>query len=446
MRAALLAIVLAAAAAHAGADGPLAHEELRLANGLRVFIVPDHRAPQAAVLTWVRVGSGDEAPGHTGLAHLFEHLMFKGSPHAADGLLDRLVEEQGGWTNADTDADRTLYSQLASAAFLPRALWLEADRLAGVGDALDQAKLDNQREVVLNERREVHENQPYGMAEILINEALWPVGHPYHAAIIGDPADLRAARLDDARGFFRAWYAPGNAVLAVAGDVDPATVRALVSRDFGWLPARARPAPATASAAPLAPLTRALRVEAVDDVQATRVYLTWRGVAAFDPDEPALELTAALLAGGKASRLYQRLVVDERLVQDVFAGHHAGARGGDLQVAATVKPGVDPARVIAAVDEELGRVGEADELERARNVHEAAFLAGLATPLERAALLLEYAVVAGDPDYLERDLARFRAVTPADVRRVVAARLGPEARVILTIGPRADAKEGRHAR
>src|SRR5215468_3479675 len=152
----------------------------------------DHRAPQAAVVIWVRVGSADEESGRTGLAHLFEHLMFKGSPHAPDGTLDKLVEEQGGWTNANTEQDRTLFVDLATAAFLPRALWLEADRLAGVADTVDQAKLDNQRDVVLNERRETHENQPYGMAEILVGQALWPPGHPYHESVIGRPEDVRA--------------------------------------------------------------------------------------------------------------------------------------------------------------------------------------------------------------------------------------------------------------
>jgi zinc protease len=429
-----IGLALLVCAASARADSPLAHTETRLANGLRVFSIADHRAPQAAVVIWVKVGSADEEPGKTGLAHLFEHLMFKGSPHAADGVIDKLVEEQGGWTNANTEQDRTLFVDVATAAFLPRALWLEADRFAGVADVLDQAKLDNQRDVVLNERRETHENQPYGMAEILVGQALWPPGHPYHESVIGRPEDVRAVTVEDARAFFRAHYVPANALVAVAGDVDPKNVAALAEKDFGWIPKR--PPPPRRAVPPTPPIAKAIVVDSEDDVQVPRVYLTWRGVVAYTPDEPALELIAAMLAGGKSSRLYRRLVVDDRLAQDVFAGNVANAYGGAFQVVATAKPGVDPARLIAAVDEELARGFEPPELERAKNVREAGFLVGLEGLAARAELLLRYAVLAGDPDYLDKDLARFRAVSAADVKRVVAQDLRPEARVVLTIRPR----------
>ena len=408
--------------------------EARLPNGLVVFTIVDHRAPQAAVVTWYRVGSAEDHAGKTGLAHLFEHLMFKGSPHAADGVLDKLVEEQGGWTNAETEEDRTLYMDLATAAFLPRALWLEADRMAGLPEALDEAKLDNQRDVVLNERRETHENQPYGMAGILIGEALWPKDHPYHAPVIGYPDDLRAITVDEARAFFAAYYAPSNALMVVAGDVDPEAVRKTVTQDFGWIPRGPKPRRPVPPEPP--PIAEPIRVTAEDAVQVPRIYSTWRGVRAYSSDEPALELVAAMLAGGKSSRLYRRLVVDERLAQDVFAGNQSGELGGEVQIVATAKPGVDPAKILAAVDEELGRVGEPAELERAKNVREAAFLAGLASLTARAELLLRYAVLAGDPDFLDKDLARFRAVTPEEVKRAVARYLAPRARVILTIQPR----------
>ena len=434
-----MAALAAGGAARADAPSPLGHEEARLANGLRLFVIVDHRAPEAAVVTWYRVGSGNEAPGRTGLAHLFEHLMFKGSPHAADGVFDKAVEEQGGWSNAETDQDRTLYLDLARVAFLPRALWLEADRMAGLADALDAAKLENQRDVVQNERRETHENQPYGMADILVGEALWPPGHPYHAPVIGYPDDLRAATVEDARAFFRAHYLPANAILVVAGDVDAAAVRAAVEKDFGWMPRR--PAPARAAVADPPPITKAVRISSDDDVQVPRVYLSWRGVRAFAADEPPLELVAAMLAGGKSSRLYRRLVVEDRLAQDVFAGTQSSELGGEVQVVATAKPGVDPARIVAAVDEELGRLGDAAELERAKNVREAGFLSGLSGLTARAELLARYAVLAGDPDHLDKDLARFRQVTPADVKHAVGRYLGPESRVILTVGPR-----GTHAR
>jgi zinc protease len=411
----------------------LAHEEQRLENGLRVFYLVDRRAPTVAVVTWYRVGSGDEVPGHTGLAHLFEHLMFKGSPHAADGVMDRLIEEAGGWTNAFTDTDRTVYVDVAAAGFLERALWLEADRMAGLAAALDGPKLDNQRAVVLNERRETHENVPYGMADVLVHAALWPVGHPYHTAVIGEPEDIKAATLDDAKRFFAAHYTPGDAVMVIAGDVDVAAARGWVARYFGWIPGGAQ---ATRRAATAPPITKPIVASALDDVQVPRVYLTWRAGPSYSRDEAALELATAMLAGGKSSRLYQALVVEQRLAQDVFAGLAAAERGGEVQVVATAKPGVAPAKLIAAIDAEIARVGEPDELERAKNTREAHFLAGLADPTARAEQLAEYAILAGDPDFLARDLARYRAVTAAEVRAVVARTLRPDGRVVLTIAPR----------
>src|SRR5262249_34459894 len=209
--------------------------------------------------------------------------------------------EQGGWSNAETDKDRTLYVDLARVEFLPRALWLEADRMAGLADVLDQASLDNQRDVVLNERRETHENRPYGMAEILVNQALWPAAHPYHAPVIGYVDDLRAATVYDARAFFKTWYAPANALLVVAGDFDVAQARRWVEADFGWIPGGA--APARRLAPDPAPLGGQVDVSAEDEVQVPRVYVTWRGARAASSDEAALELAAAMLAGGKSSRL-----------------------------------------------------------------------------------------------------------------------------------------------
>jgi zinc protease len=437
-RALSAALTLAlAGAAHAGAGDVLRHEEVKLANGLRVLLLPDHRAPTITVVTWYRVGSADDTPGGSGLAHLFEHLMFKGSPHVADGVMDRLVEEAGGWTNADTEEDQTVYTDLADAAALERVLWLEADRIAGLDQALDQGRLDNQRDVVLNEHREDYENLPYGMAELLILDALWPKDHPYHFPVIGYPEALRRVQLDDAKAFFHAHYAPANAVMVIAGDIDPAQARGWAERYLGWIPSAPAPAPVRAPA--IAPLAAPIELHGDDDVQVPRVYLTWRGTTAFSIDEPALELATAILAGGKSSRLFQELVVKQRLAQDVFAGSDARTRGGTVQIVATARPGVDPAKLIAAMDRLVADMAaappDAEEVERARNTREMRFLSSLSSLTARAEQLAEYAVIAGDPDYLDRDVARFRKVTPKDVQGAVARYLG-RGRVVLTISPR----------
>jgi zinc protease len=437
---ALGALVSLPTPAAAGVGDALRHEALTLENGLRVFILPDRRAPTVAVVTWFQVGSAHEERGRNGLAHLFEHLMFKGSPHVADGAMDEMVEEAGGWTNAYTDEDMTVYTTVASSAALERLLWLEADRIAGLDRALDQAKLDNQRDVVLNERRQNYENRPYGMAGILIPAALWPEGHPYHAPTIGTPEDLRAVTVADARAFFATHYTPENAVVVIAGDLDVDMARALARRYLGSIPARPRHASPAGPTSPPAALGRLVALEATDDVQVPRVYVSWRGPRVYTADEASLELATVILAGGKSSRLYQRLVVVERLAQDVFAGNGSGVRGGTMQIVATVKPDVAPAKVLAAIDAEIRAIASAppndDELARARNTREARFLQGLEDLVTRAETLAEYAVLAGDAGFLERDLARHRAVTAREIQAAIRRYLCTAGRVVLTISPR----------
>ncbi len=438
----MLAIVSAiGGVAHADVTDLFRHVDITLANGFRILLLPDHSHPDVAIVTWYRVGSGDEDPGRSGFAHLFEHLMFEGSPHAPKGLIDELFEESGGWTNAYTSFDETVYSEMAAAPILERALWLEADRISGLPQAIDQAKLDNQRDVVLNERRESNENRPYGMAEILLEDAVWPAGHPYHISTIGKPEDVRAAKLADVRAFFAANYTPRNAVMVIAGDFDPAAARALLDRYLAWLPAVAapvRPAPPNPP-----PLEREVVLTASDDVQAPRVYLVWRAPPAYSADEPALDLAAWVLAGGKSSRLYQRLVVDMRLAQEVTAGYEGRTRGGEVEIVATAKPGVDAAKLLAALDVEVAGLATAppdvDELARAQNGREAAFLDRLQALDARAAKLAEYTAVVGNPDFLAQDLARYRAVVPADIQRIAGKILQPGHRVVLTINPGAKA-------
>ncbi|MEO7731673.1 MAG: pitrilysin family protein, partial [Kofleriaceae bacterium] len=437
MRSLLVCVWLAWAGSTAGAEPKIAYQQLELPNGLRVFVIEDHHAPMVYEVMWFRVGSKDEVPHRTGFAHLFEHLMFKGSTHLPDGLMDRLLEGAGGWSNAFTASDMTVYQNAASASFLETMLWIDADRLAGLTDTLDQAKLDNQREVVLNERRQSYENEPYGQAELLLDAALWPADHGYHWSTIGEVDDLRAAALPDVAAFFQRYYVPNNATMVIAGDVRFADVQRLVTKYFAWIP-RA-PAPVRPHYDAPAPLTAEVRLKATDDVQVPKVYLAWRGPAAFTAAQPALSLAADVLGKGKISRLYKRLVYDETIAQDVEATFRAEQLGGTFLVEATAKPGVDPQRLIREITEEVGRLAAtppaAAELERAQRSYESAFLHHLEALLSRAEQLADYDVAAHDPAYLAKDLERFRRVTPAQIQEVVAAELRPTARVVLTIRP-----------
>jgi zinc protease len=425
-------------ASTAVADDPrIAYQSFTLGNGLKVYVVEDHRAPMVYEVVWFNVGSKDEVAHRTGFAHLFEHLMFKGSAHLPDGLMDRLLEAGGGWSNAFTSGDMTVYQNVASASRLETMLWIDADRLAGLTDTLDQPKLDNQRDVVLNERRQSYENRPYGMASLLIADRLWPKDHGYHWSTIGEVADLRAAALPDVAAFFKTYYVPNNATMVIAGDVKLDDAKRLVEKYFAWIP-RA-PEPARPQYKTPAPLTAEVVLDATDRVQVPRVYLTWRGPTEYSAAEPAITLAAAVLGGGKTSRLYKRLVFDEKIAQDVSARFDGAMIGGSFEIEATAKPGVDPRRLIQAITEEVAALAatppEARELERVQSSHEAEFLIRLESTLRRAILLARYDVHAHDPDYFPKDVARFRAVTAAQIQQAVTTYLKPTARVVLTIRP-----------
>ncbi len=420
------------------ADEPkINYTKFELANGLRVYVIEDHKAPTAYAVTWFKVGSKDELAKRTGFAHLFEHLMFKGSAHLEDGLMDRLLEAAGGWSNAFTSSDMTVYQNVGNSNFLEQMLWIDADRLGGLLDTFDKPKLDNQRDVVLNERRQSYENQPYGMAELWIQENLWPKDHGYHWSTIGYPADLNAASVPDVSAFFKQYYIPNNATMVIAGDVKPDNVKKLVEKYFGWLPKGADPKRPQYKTP--APITKEIVINTTDDVQVPRVHLSWRGPTAYSAEQPALDIASVLLGDGKSSRLYKRLVYDEKIAQDVRAYCNAEEIGGECRIVATAKPGVDPKRLIKEIGEEVERLAktapDAKELERAQNAYEASFLNGLEPTLQRAIKLAEYDVMTKDPDFFAKDLARYRAVTAAQVRDGVAKFLKPNARIVLTISP-----------
>jgi len=343
-----------ALAAAAADDGVLDIPYTRyvLDNGLTLIVHEDHKAPIVAVNLWYDVGSGDEPFGNSGFAHLFEHLMFNGSEHYDDDYFKALVPIGATGTNGTTNTDRTNYFEVVPVTALDRVLWLESDRMGYLLGAVDQARLDEQRGVVQNEKRQ-GENQPYGRVWTTILERTYPDGHPYHHSTIGSMDDLNAASMEDVQGWFRQYYGAANTVLAVVGDVDPEDVRERVERYFGHI---ASGPPLSKSTIDIAPRADDTRHTMYDRVPQTRIYKVWNVPPMTDRDHDLLEITAGVLANGRISRLYERLVYDEQIATDVGAFLWSRQLGSSFIMTATVAPGEDPAAVEAAMDAELARL------------------------------------------------------------------------------------------
>ncbi|HXH06908.1 MAG TPA: pitrilysin family protein [Vicinamibacterales bacterium] len=408
-----------------------------LGNGLSVIVHEDRDCPIVAVNVWYHVGSKNERPGRTGLAHLFEHLMFEGSAHYDRGYFHPL-QEAGAALNGSTNADRTNYWEVVPANALELALWMESDRMGYLLPALTQAKFSNQRDVVLNERRQNYENRPYGLATMALVAALYPPDHPYHWLTIGAAEDLRAATIDDAREFFARYYHPANASLAIAGDVAAPEAIALARRYFEELPAGA-PVPVERRPAPALDGERRLRLE--DRVELPRLYLGWHTPPLFGEGDAELDLVAELLAGGKTSRLYRRLVYERRIATEVAATQNSRELSSFFQIVATAAPD----HALEAIDEvirvELERLAadgpEPAEMERALAQAEAHFVTRLQTVGGfggKSDQLNAYNVFLGDPGFFRRDLARYRSATPERVRAAAARYLGAP-RVALSVVP-----------
>jgi zinc protease len=394
-------------------------ETYTLPNGLRVVLHEDHTTPVVGVNIWYRVGSMVEKPGRTGFAHLFEHLMFQGSQHHDDDYFGPL-EQVGGDLNGSTSQDHTNYYETVPSNALELALWLESDRMGFLVPALSQQKLDNQRDVVKNERRQSYDNQPYGQAHEALLEALYPAGHPYHHSTIGSMADLSAARLDDVAAFFRTYYTPNNASLCIAGDFDPAEARRLVAKYFGPIPAgpeAARPSPNVPALA--GPKHVTLR----DDVELPRVELVWPTLPRGGADEPALDILAEILGGlDKENRLFRALMYDRRLAAEVSAEHPTTALSGEFTVTIYAHPDQDLDAIVQLADAEIERL-KADgpteaEVIKAQNTRESLNLVGLQAIEHRADYLNEYNVDFGDPTAYKDEMRRLFRVAPADVKRV----------------------------
>ena len=410
-----------------------------LDNGLDVLLHEDRACPIVAVNLWYHVGSKNETPGHTGFAHLFEHLMFEGSQHHDRGFFPPL-QGAGASLNGSTNADRTNYWELVPPNALELALWMESDRMGFLLPALTDAKFANQRDVVLNERRQNYENRPYGLAPMAMLAALFPWDHPYHWTTIGEIDDLLAARIDDVREFFRTYYHPANASLAVAGDIDSAEVLDLVQAYFGELPAG--PAVAPVAPAPVV-LSDETRLVLEDRVELPRLYIAWISPAMFEADDADLDLAADILANGKTSRLYRRLVYEQRVATDVSAAQNSRELGGFLQAAGTAAPGHTLAEIDRAIVEEVDRLAtdgpSEDEIERCRVQAEAQFVFRLQSVGGfggKSDQLNAYNVFLDDPDYFDQDLGRYQRVTRQSIQSAVARYLATSRRVALSVIPR----------
>jgi zinc protease len=408
-----------------------------LANGLDVIVHEDRACPIVAVNLWYHVGSKNERPGHTGFAHLFEHLMFEGSQHHDKGYFQPL-QGAGATLNGSTNADRTNYWEVVPGGALELALWMESDRMGFLLPALTEAKFSNQRDVVLNERRQNYENRPYGLAPMALLAALFPDEHPYHWTTIGEIADLQAVQLDEVHAFFRRYYHPANASIALAGDIDGDTALALVDQYFGDILPGEPIDPVSASAT----LARDVRIRFEDRVELPRLYLAWLTPAMFAEGDADLDLATDLLANGKTSRLYRRLVFDERIATDVSASQNSREIAGYTQITATAAPGHTLGELERAILEEIARLAAGgptdDEIDRGRVQAEAQFMFRLQTVGGfggKSDQLNAYNVFMRDPAYFTRDLERYQLVTHESLRASVATYLDPARRVTLSIVP-----------
>jgi zinc protease len=398
---------------------PIKVKEYKLKNGLTVLLHEDHTVPVVAVGEFYHVGSKNEAPGRTGFAHLFEHMMFQGSGNYVDGW--RAVDELGGNVNGTTDEDRTWYYEAIPSNFLERTLYMESDRMGNLLTAMDQAKLDNQRDVVKNERRFRVDNVPYGQSEERTIDVMYPEGHPYHHSVIGSMADLSAASLDDVKGFFRQYYVPNNAYLILSGDFNESQAKKWIQKYFGPIKAGA---PVQRPDVPQPQLSSVVRQQYEDPfANLSRVDLVWEGVRQYAADEAALDVMSSILSGGRGSRLQSTMVFGQSpIAQQVFARNGPNEIGGLYQVIAVARPGKSLEDVEKAINTEIERLKKdgvtQEEINRVVNPREAQSIFGLETDLGTANRIVDYAAYVNDPNYFQQDLDRYMKVTPEDVRRV----------------------------
>jgi predicted Zn-dependent peptidase len=434
-----VAAVVAVAGVAAGQD--VKAEKYALPNGMTVILHEDHSLPSATVNIWYRVGAQDEPPGRSGFAHLFEHLMFMGTARVPGNQFDILMETGGGANNASTDLHRTNYFSWGPAALLPTLLWLDADRLEDMGNTMTQEKLDKQRDVVRNELRQSVENAPYGKASEMVFKLMFQPTHPYYYGVIGTHQDLEAASVTNVKDFFATFYVPSNASMVVAGDFDSAEIKPLVEKLFASIPAGA---PVTRKyERPKDPIPNHIdgvkRFTTIDRVQLPKVEYSYHSAVALGPGDAELDLAADVLASGKSSRLYKRLVIDDKIASEVDASQNGYPLGGLFQVSVLANPDADLDKVEKAVDEELAKFLKQgptpEELERHVAARELSFLQSLQSLQRRADKLNEYEYYWGDPNGFRKDLDRYRKATPAGVREWAGKVLTPGTRLVMRVLP-----------
>jgi zinc protease len=419
----------------------LPHAKRTLANGLDVVVHEDRRVPIVAVNLWYHVGSKNERVGRTGFAHLFEHLMFEGSEHYNGGFFLPL-QQAGALLNGSTNSDRTNYWEVVPTGALELALWMESDRMGYLLPALTRERFETQRDVVLNERRQNYENRPYGMALMALSSALFPPDHPYNWLTIGAVEDLRAMEFEDVQAFFRTYYHPANASLALAGDIDTDRAFELAEQYFGEIPGGETPEPVQAAAS----VPREIRLVLEDRVELPRIYMAWHSPAMFADGDAETDLLADLLANGKTSRLYRTLVYDRRIALDVSAYQHSREISSFFLLAATAAPGQSLTEITAIIDERIQCLADEgpvdEEIERGLAQAEAHFMYRLQTVGGfggKSDQLNAYNVFRGDPDFFSGDLDRYRAASRHSLRAAARNYLAFDRRVLLSIVPRGQA-------
>jgi len=422
------------------ADPEIKFEKYRLQNGLTVILSEDRRLPQVSVNVWYHVGAANQTPGRSGFAHLFEHLMFSSTKHAKDP--DQIWEAIGGSNlNGSTNFDRTNYYETVPANELPTALWLESERMGFILPTLDQEKLRIQRDVVSNERRQRYENSPYGLAFIRTCDLLYPQPHPYYDCVIGNIAEIQAASLEDVRQFLLQYYGPNNASITLVGDFDSNNARKLIDKYFGPIPR----GPDVPKPAVKQPMITSVVHEKVEDklAQLPRFEFIWNGLKQYDDEEAPGDVLADVLGSGRTSRLYQSMVLKAQVASNVDASDSTESLGGWISIGATARPGHTPEElrtlIQAAIDEVKQNGVTKEEVERAKRKILAGRVRGLERAAARADLLNEYEAFLGNPGYLPRDIARYRAVTPESVQAFAKKWLPDDRRIEMEIVPAAAA-------
>ena len=410
-------------------------ESYALPNGLRVVLAPNNASPTVAVTAWYHVGSKNEVKGKTGFAHLFEHVMFTGSGHVPYGVHDRLTEGVGGSNNGTTSRDRTNYYETVPSNYLETALWLESDRMGFLLDTLDTQKLNAQRDIVKNERRQRMDNQPYGLVDEIVSSTLYPAAHPYSWDVIGSMADLTAASETDVKDFFKLYYAPSNAIVSIAGDFQPAQAKALVARYFGAFP---RGGAIVRPAAPPVTRDRETRLVYEDRVQVPRLVIVWPTVGRQSDDRFALQVLDQITTGPRTTRLTKSLVYDRQLATSITARQDSDESAGEWRLTITPRPGVSLTDLESAADAILDTLKAegptAEEIQRATAGLELNFVNGLESNLGRSMRLADGLGYDNDAGSFQTEYQKMLAVTPADVKRV-ANRYLTKGRVVLSVVP-----------